>query len=96
MDEIGFRNWLEKHQTSIKLQSDFSSRIKRIERELGFCDIDEEFEKDKCIYLLGLFDNLGNNPNMANYPSVDFPIGKSQMGVFKHALTKYIQFKSFC
>ena len=31
----------------------------------------EEFEKDKCIYLLGLFDNLGNNPNMANYPSVN-------------------------
>lgn len=92
MNEIEFRQWLSKNGVSKKMQSDFISRLKRFERAIGNCDIDEQYRKDKYLYLFSLFQNKGLNENMKKYKDVDLPIGKYQFNTFKHALNKYKQF----
>ena len=55
MNEVEFRNWLEKRNVKKKVQADYVSRLKRIERELNHCDIDEQYRNDKCEHLMSLF-----------------------------------------
>ena len=92
MKEIEFRIWLEKNNVNKKMQSDFVSRIKRIEREINHCDIDEQYCSDKCEYIMNLFSDKGQNTAMKKYPNANFPIGKYQMNTFRYALKQYIKF----
>lgn len=92
MNEVEFKNWLSNNQVSKKMQSDLVSRLKRIEREISDCDIDEQYRSDKCERLMSLFSNMGKNPQMEEYPNADFPIGKYTMNTFRHAIKYYVNF----
>lgn len=92
MNEFDFRNWLDKKGINKKLQSDYISRLKRIEKELNYCDIDEHYSIDKCKYLLSLFKKMGNNEEMKKYSNSRLPIGKYYMSTYRYALNKYIKF----
>lgn len=92
MKEIEFRQWLSKNNVPKKIQSDLVSRLKRFERAIENCDIDEQYRSDKFSYLFSLFQNKGLNDNMNKLKDVNLPIGKYQLSVFKYALNKYKQF----
>lgn len=92
MNEVEFRNWLINKGTKTKVAGDTISRLKRIEREIENCDIDEQYRSDKCDFLLSLFLNMGINDNMKKYPTVNLPIGKYYMSTYRHSLKQYIQF----
>ncbi len=92
MREIEFRQWLSKNNISKKMQSDLVSRLKRFEKAIENCDIDEQYRSDKFYYLFSLFQNKGLNDNMNKFKNVDLPIGKYQLSIFKYALNKYKQF----
>lgn len=92
MNEVDFRNWMQKKNMNRKLQSDIVSRLKKIEREIENCDIDEQYRRDKCALLMSLFVNMGINERMKKYSNADFPIGKYYMSAFRYALKKYVLF----
>lgn len=92
MNEVEFRNWLSKRAVSKKMQSDLVSRIKRIEREIHQCDIDEQYRTDRCELLMKLFSNMGINMEMQKISTANFPIGKYSMNTFRYALKQYISF----
>ena len=92
MNEIEFKNWLSKKNMNKKVQSDIVSRLRRIEKEIYHCDIDEEYRNDKCKYLISLFSNMGYNSEMEKYKNTNFPIGHYSMNTFKYALRQYIHF----
>lgn len=92
MNEVEFRNWLSRNDVKPKIVGDTISRLKRIEREIENCDIDEQYRSDKCEHLLKLFLNMGNNDEMKQYPNAQFPIGKYYMSTYRHAIKQYIQF----
>lgn len=92
MNEIDFRNWMEKKQINRKVQSDIISRIKKIERETGNSDIDEQYRSDKCTSLMALFLKSGNNDEMKKYPNANFPFGKYYMSTFRLAIKYYVLF----
>lgn len=92
MNEVEFRNWLGKREIKKKVQGDYVSRLKRIERELNHCDIDEQYRSDKCEYLMSLFLNMGNNDCMKKYPNAKFPVGKYYMSTYRNALRQYVNF----
>ena len=78
MNEVEFRNWLINKGTKTKVAGDTISRLKRIEREIENCDIDEQYRSDKC--------------EMKKYPNANLPIGKYYMSTYRLALKQYIQF----
>lgn len=92
MNEVEFRNWLSQKGINKKVQSDSISRIKRIERELNHCDIDEHYRSDKCEHLLSLFMKMGKNDTMKQYSNIDLPIGKYYMSTYRYALKQYIRY----
>ena len=92
MNEVDFRNWLSKNGVTGKLQGDCISRLKRIERELNQCDIDEQYRIDKCEHLMKVFLNMGKNEEIKKYPNCNFPVGKYFMSTYRRALKQYIQF----
>lgn len=92
MNEVEFRNWLSENNTSKKMQSDLISRLKRIEREINRCDIDEQYRSDRCEYLLHLFSNMGQNIEMQQFRNSDLPVGNYSMNTFRYALKQYIKF----
>lgn len=94
MNEIDFRKWLLLNKTNKKVQSDLISRIKRVEKNIGHCDIDVEYHNDQCKILLSYFNKNGCNDLMNNLSNCDLPIGKYNMSTFRHAIKKYIQFKN--
>ncbi len=89
MNENNFREWLGQRY-SRKVVSDNISRLKRINREIT--DVDAEYDKDHCCYLLSLFDNLGDNPEMRSY-NTSLPVGSSSIRCCKYAVTRYIKFR---
>ena len=93
MNEIEFKNWLIQKGFSPKVVGDAVYRLKRVERELDNCDIDEQYCKDKCKYLFSLFSNRGENEEMKKYPNTHLPIGKAYLCTYRHAVKQYIQFK---
>ena len=93
MREVEFKNWMASIDIDHKVQSDIISRIKRIERELDHMDIDEEYQKDKCVELMSIFKKLGKNEKMAKYTNCSLPIGKYSMPTYSHAIRKYIAFR---
>ncbi len=92
MNEIDFKAWLQSRNTTKKVQGDLISRIKRLERVFENIDIDEEYRKDKCCFILSLFKNKGLNPNMKKLEAFGLPIGQYQLSTYKYALKKYISF----
>lgn len=95
MNEVEFKNWLSFKNTNKKVISDTISRLKRIEKELDFCDIDEEYQKDKCNYIKSLFFKNGENEEMKKFSKASFPVGKYYMSTYRSAINKYIEFKDF-
>lgn len=92
MNEVDFRNWLTKNNVIRKVQSDIVSRIKKVEKEIENCDIDEQYRSDRCEYLMSLFLNMGLNEDMKKYPYANFPIGEYHMSTFRHAIKHYVRF----
>lgn len=92
MNEVEFKNWLINNNTNRKVASDIISRLKRIEREINQCDIDEQYRIDKCTYLISLFLKLGNNEEMKKYSNAKLPIGEYSMSTFRYALKQYVKF----
>lgn len=92
MNELQFRQWLIKNSFSKKVQSDTISRIKKLERELGFIDIDDEHAKDNCAFVLSLFIQKGENKAMEEINPPSLPIGKYQLSTYKYALSLYIKY----
>lgn len=89
MNEENFREWL-RQRYSRKVVSDNISRLKRIIRTIA--DVDAEYDKDHCRYLLSLFDNLGDNAEMERF-NTNLPVGRSSIRCYKYALTRYIKFR---
>jgi len=90
MKEIEFRNWLSNNGISKKMQSDFVSRLKRLETSLEFFDIDEEFKFDNCNRLLKyLSDGCKQSPYSGK---LEYAGTSRQYTVFKYAVKKYISF----
>lgn len=92
MNEVEFKNWLTRNGCTPKVASDHISRLKRVEREINHCDMDEQYRNDGCKYLMGLFSNNGNNEEMKKIKNISFPIGKYYMGTYRLAIKKYIMF----
>lgn len=92
MNEVEFKNWLINKGVRNKVAVDTISRLKRVEREIENCDIDEQYENDRCKHLLQLFLNMGNNDEMKKYANANFPIGKYYMATYRCAIRQYIQF----
>ena len=92
MNEVEFRNWMNKNNINRKVQSDIISRLKKIEREIEDCDIDEQYRSDKCESIMALFLNMGINDEMKKYPNANLPIGKYYMSAFRYAIKQYILF----
>ena len=92
MNEIDFKEWLQTQNTTKKVQGDLISRIKRLERAFDNIDIDEEYTKDKCFFIISLFKNKGLNSEMDRFENSCLPIGQYQLNTYKYALKKYISF----
>lgn len=92
MNEVEFRNWMAQNNVNRKVQSDIVSRLKKIEREIENCDIDEQYRSDKCKSLMALFVNMGRNNDMKKYPYAVFPTGKYYMSAYKYAVKQYVLF----
>lgn len=92
MNEVNFRLWLNDKGYSKKVQSDIVSRLKKVEREFGFIDIDDEYANDKCEKLLLFFKNKGENKEMKKLNSPSLPVGKYQLSTYKYAVSLYIKF----
>ena len=92
MDEINFRNWLIENKKTKKVVSDISSRLRRVEIEVNNCDIDEQYQKDKCKYLLSLFKKMGKNDNLKKYNDINLPVGRYYMSTYSYAIKLYIKF----
>lgn len=92
MNEVEFKNWLLTNNVDKKVQSDLISRLKRIEREIEYCDIDEQYRNDKCKYLMSLFANMGKSLELKKYTDVNFPIGKYSMNTYRYAIRYYVKF----
>ena len=57
-------------------------------------NIDAEYKRDGCMYLLSLFQNKGENEYMEALPDNELPVGKYHLSTYKYALNIYIKFKS--
>ena len=93
MNEIDFTLWLKASSTSKKLCSDYVSRLKRVERSISNCDLDDEYAIDRCQHLISLFSHTGKNEEMKKRMIGDLPIGKYYLSVFSYAIRKYVVFK---
>ncbi|MBE7087510.1 MAG: hypothetical protein E7369_04335 [Clostridiales bacterium] len=91
MNEIDFKLYLAKQGFSKKVASDLVSRLKRIEKEFNVQEIDSEYERDKCAYILNLFNKKGLNDDMQTF-CTSLPVGSYQLSTFKYALNNYIKF----
>lgn len=90
MKELEFKNWLKQNGYSQKMQSDFTSRIKRLERSLEFFDIDKEYELDKCERLKSF---LSHKCKEKIYKGeMSFSGSSKQHSVFKYSVNKYTEF----
>ena len=92
MRKTEFRSWLINNGVKTKVAGDTISRLKRVEREIEHCDIDEQYRSDRCEHLLRLFLDMGNNEEMKKYPNANLPIGKYYMSTYRHAIKQYVQF----
>ncbi len=92
MNEIDFRNWLERNGKNRKVISDNVSRLKRIERELGRCDIDEEYRRDQCRSLLLSFSGKCGSEAVKSYDVSGLPA--STHHISRYAINLYVKFRN--
>lgn len=92
MNEVEFRNWLTQKGKNKKVIGDCVSRLKRIEREFGHCDLDDAYHSDQCKFLLSAFEKMGLNDQMKQYPNANLPIGKYYMSTYRYSLKQYVLF----
>ena len=92
MNELDFRLWLNENEYSKKVQSDTISRLKKLERELNYIDIDAEYKNDNCKFLMSVFINKGENNAMRKINPSSLPVGKYQLSTYKYSLNLYIKF----
>ncbi|MFI3202374.1 MAG: hypothetical protein R3Y54_12800 [Eubacteriales bacterium] len=92
MKEIEFKAWLTSNNYSKKVQSDVTSRIKKIERIDYFTDIDSEYHSDYGVTLLSIFKNKGENEAMNKLDCSSLPVGKYQLSTYKYAIKLYFKF----
>lgn len=93
MNEIYFRKFLISKKYSKKLCSDFISRIKRLENTIENCDVDNEYDKDRCKKTLSLLENNGDNEELKKVLIGPLPVGKYSMSTFRYSLKKYIEYR---
>ncbi len=94
MNEIGFRKYLFDLKTPKKVVSDHVSRLKRIEKSILNCDLDEEYDKNECVQLLKLCEKNYDLSKLDLEIVAPLPIGNYSMNTFKHSIKKYCQFRS--
>ncbi len=92
MNQFDFYIYLVSHGVPKKVCSDHVSKIKRIEKSIKNCDLDDEYYKDCCSYLLSLFENKGENEKMEKALIGNLPIGKYTLSTFTYSIRKYITF----
>ena len=90
MNEIAFHNWAAFQGMNRKVVSDSISRLKKLENEFDI-DIDLEYKKDQCNYMLSLFNHTGKNDEMKKYKT-NLPIGQYRLSTYKYALNLYIRY----
>ena len=90
MKELEYRKWLKTSGVSRKMESDFVSRVKRLETKLCIYDIDEEYQYDKCERLLKYLSSGCKDSPYSK--SLELPGTSNQYTVLKYALKKYISF----
>lgn len=93
MNQLKFRQWLEIQGVKPKVQTDFISRLKRIEKELNHIDIDDEYDRDNCKNLYSYFEKNGKNKLMGSIKNTTLPIGQYSMSTFRYAIKKYVDFR---
>lgn len=93
MNQVKFRQWLEEQGVKPKVQTDFISRLKRVEKELNHVDIDEEYDRDNCKNLCAYFEKNGKNKLMDTIKNTTLPIGQYSMSTFRYAIKKYMDFR---
>lgn len=93
MEDARFKNWL-KNKYSKKISTDIVSRIRRVERYLETSSIEDEYEKDKCAFVLSIFENKGINERMRSLGKVDLPVGKYYLSTYRHAIERYIRYRT--
>ena len=87
-----FRAWLLEKGTTKKICSDVISRIKRIEKEINHCDLDDQYRSDHCESLMSMFLKMGKNAKMEKYSKANLPFGKYYMSTYRHAIKQYQEF----
>lgn len=92
MNLDGFKTWLS-NQMSHRVVINLCSRLNKLQHVLDL-DIDKEYEHDQCKYLLSLFSNRGDNPQMKYHLFGDLPIGRESIHPYKTALNKYVNYKN--
>ena len=92
MNDFEFYLYLIKSKVPKKVCSDIVSRLKRIEKAILDCDIEEEYHKDKCETLLRMFSNKGENEELKKVLIGSLPIGNYAMNTFKYAIRKYVAY----
>ncbi|NCU26077.1 hypothetical protein EOM86_05065 [Candidatus Nomurabacteria bacterium] len=93
MNENGFYIYLRNLGLSSKVSRDNISRIKRVEKSIKNCDIDEEYRKDKCEVLLNLFNKNIDLEEIKKVLIGRLPIGSYTMNTYKYAIRKYVAFR---
>ncbi len=92
MDEINFRIWMLKQNYSKKFISDCTSRLKKLEKDFDYIDLDNSYIQDECSDILKAFSLKGENEIMKKYPNTSLPLGKYHLAAYKNALKHYINF----
>ena len=90
MNDFDFYIYLIKNKTPKKVCSDIVSRLKRVEKSILDCDIEEEYYKDKCETLLRMFSNTGKNEELKKALIGSLPIGNYAMNAYKYAIRRYV------
>lgn len=90
MNDFDFYIYLIKNKIPKKVCSDIVSRLKRVEKSIIDCDIEEEYYKDKCETLLKLFSNKGNNEELKKVLIGPLPVDSYTISTYKYAIRKYV------
>jgi len=93
MNENGFYLYLRNLGMSTKVSRDNISRIKRVEKSIKNCDVDEEYLNDRCESLLNLFSKKVEIEEIKKVHIGTLPIGSYTMNTYKYAIRKYVAFK---
>lgn len=90
MNRVDFFLWTVEKNISKKLYTDNMCRLEQIEHSITYCDLEEEYYKDRCETIISLFKNLGRNEKMASRHIGNLPIGKTYISSYTSAIRKYV------